>query len=245
LFSFLIRLFNRNRIGEENTKIVFLGSPGAGKGTYSTRIARILDVPHVSTGEIFRKAIKKDNHLGNQVNEYVKKGKLVPDDITINTLKKRIDEPDCQNGFILDGYPRTIPQAQALDEVVKIDAVLNLKIHEIILIRKISARRICEKCEENYNLIDVQETLDGLEYNMPAMNPKIAGICDKCGGTLIQRKDDRVEVIETRLNLYRQRSEPLIRYYQNRGLLEDIYVNLGLNKTISYIMKKLKHTVIK
>ena len=134
MFSFLIRLFNRNRIGEENTKIIFLGSPGAGKGTYSTRIARILGVPHVSTGEIFRKAIKKDNNLGNQVNEYVKKGKLVPDDITINTLKKRIDEPDCQNGFILDGYPRTIPQAQALDEVVKIDAVLNLKIHEKIVI---------------------------------------------------------------------------------------------------------------
>ena len=198
-------------------------------------------MPHVSTGKIFREAIKKDNDLGNQVNEYVKKGRLVPDNITINTLKKRIGEPDCQKGFILDGYPRTIPQAKALDGVVKIDAVLNLKIHEIVLIRKLSARRICSKCEENYNIIDVQETVDGMEYNLPAMHPKISGICNKCGGVLIQREDDCVEVIETRLKLYHQRSVPLIRYYQNRGLVEDIYVNLGMDRTISYIMNKLKH----
>ncbi len=227
-------------------KIIFLGSPGAGKGTYSTRIARLLDVPHVSTGELFREAIKKDSDFGNQVNEYVRKGRLVPDDITIITLKKRIDEPDCQNGFILDGYPRTIPQAQALDEVVKIDVVLNLKIHEIILIRKLSARRICDKCGEIYNIIDIEETLDGMDYNMPAMHPKTPGICDKCGGTLIQRKDDRVEVIETRLKQYHQQSEPLVRYYQSRGLVEDVYVNLGIDRTISRIMKKLKpQTVIK
>ena len=198
-------------------------------------------MPHVSTGKIFREAIRKDNDLGNKVNEYVIKGRLVPDNITINTLKKRIGEPDCQKGFILDGYPRTIPQAKALDGVVKIDAVLNLKIHEIVLIRKLSARRICSKCEENYNIIDVQETVDGMEYNLPAMHPKISGICNKCGGVLIQREDDRVEVIETRLKLYHQRSVPLIRYYQNRGLVEDIYVNLGMDRTISYIMNKLKH----
>lgn len=233
-------------IGDVNTKIIFLGLPGAGKGTYSTRIARLLDVPHISTGEIFRDAIKKDNDLGKQVNEYIRKGRLVPDDVTSNTLKKRIDEPDCQKGFILDGYPRTIPQARDLDDVVKIDAVLNLKIHEIILIRKLSARRICDKCGEIYNIIDVQETLDGMEYNMPAMHPKTPGICDKCGGTLIQRKDDRVEVIETRLKQYHQQSEPLIRYYRSRGLVEDIYVNLGIDRTISHIIKKLKpHMEIK
>jgi len=204
--------------GDVNTKIIFLGPPGAGKGTYSTRLARLLDMPRISTGEIFREAIKKDNDLGKQVTE----------------------------GFILDGYPRTIPQAQALDEVVKIDAVLNLRIHEKILIMKLSARRICDKCGEIYNIIDVRETLEGIEYNMPAMHPKTPGICDKCGGTLIQRKDDRVEVIETRLKLYHQQSEPLVRYYRSRGLVEDISVHLGIDRTISLIMKKLKpHMVIK
>jgi adenylate kinase len=233
-------------IGDVNTKIIFLGPPGAGKGTYSTRLATLLDVPHISTGDIFREAIKKDNDLGKQVKEYIRKGGLVPDDITINTLKKRIEEMDCQNGFILDGYPRTIPQAQALDEAVKIDAVLNLRIHEKILIMKLSARRICNNCGENYNIIDVQETLNGMEYHMPAMRPETPGKCDKCGGTLIQRKDDRVEVIETRLKLYHQQSEPLIRYYRSRGLIEDISVHLGIDRTISHIMKKLKpHMVIK
>jgi adenylate kinase len=129
---------------------------------------------------------------------------------------------------------------------VKIDAVLNLKIHEIILIMKLSARRICDNCGEIYNIINVQETLDGMEYNLPAMPPKTSGICDKCGGTLIQRKDDRVEVVLTRFKHYHQQSEPLIRFYQSRGLLEDIYVNLGIDRTISHIMKKLKlYKVIK
>ncbi|MCW4037432.1 MAG: adenylate kinase [Candidatus Bathyarchaeota archaeon] len=231
--------------GDVNTKIIFLGPPGAGKGTYSTRLSRLLDMPRISTGDIFREAIKEDKDLGKQVSEYIRKGRLVPDDITSNTLKKRIEEPDCQKGFILDGYPRTIPQAQALDEVVKIDVVLNLRIHEKILIMKLSARRICNKCGEIYNIIDVQETLGGMEYIMPAMHSKTPGICDKCGGTLIQRKDDRVEVIETRLKLYHQQSEPLVRYYRSRGLVEDISVHLGIDRTISLIMKKLKpHMVI-
>ncbi len=242
LFSFFVRLFKSNRIGEEHTKIIFLGSPGAGKGTYSTLLAKLLDVPHISTGDVFREAIKKNNNLGNHVKEYIRKGILVPDDITINILKKRIDEHDCEKGFILDGYPRTIPQAQALDEVVKIDAVLNLKIHEKIVIMKLSARRICNKCREGYNIIDVQETIYGMEYRLPAMRSKTPGICDKCGGTLIKRKDDCVKVIKTRLKQYHQQSEPLIGYYQSQGLVEDIYVNLGLDKTISHIMKKLKHT---
>jgi len=226
--------------GDVNTNIIFLGPPGAGKGTYSARLARILDIPHISTGEIFREAIKKNNDLGKQVNDYIRKGRLVPDSITSYILKRRIDEPDCQNGFILDGYPRTIPQAKALDEIVKIDAVLNLRIHEKISIMKLSARRICNQCGETYNIIDVEETLDGMEYQMPAMHPKTPGICDKCGGTLIQRKDDRVEVIETRLKLYHKQSEPLIRYYRSRGLVEDIYVHLGIDRTIAQIMKKLK-----
>jgi len=221
-------------------KIIFLGPPGAGKGTYSTRLASLLSIPHISTGDIFREAIKQDTDLGKQVCEYVRKGQLVPDDIAIDVLKKRIDEPDSQKGFILDGYPRTIPQAEALDEVVKIDAVLNLRIHETILIAKLAARRICDKCGEIYNIIDILETRDGVAYNMPGMRPQTPGHCDKCGGPLIQRKDDQVEVIETRLKLYHQQSESLIRYYRGQGLVEDVYVHLGIDRTIAQIMGKLK-----
>ena len=221
-------------------KIIFLGPPGAGKGTYSTRLSSLLGIPHISTGDIFREAIKQDTDLGKQVCEYVRKGQLVPDDIAIDVLKKRIEEPDCQKGLILDGYPRTIPQAEALDEVVKIDVVLNLRIHETILIAKLAARRICDKCGEIYNIIDIQETLDDVEYNMPGMRPQTPGRCDKCGGTLIQRKDDRVEVIETRLKQYHQQSEPLIHYYRGQGLVEDVYVHWGIDRTIAQIMGKLK-----
>ncbi len=223
-----------------NTRIIFLGPPGAGKGTYSTRLASFLGIPHISTGDIFRDAIKQNSALGKQVVEYVQQGQLVPDAITIDVLKSRIGEPDCQQGFILDGYPRTIPQAEALDAVAKIEVVLNLRIHEAILIAKLAARRVCEDCGEIYNIIDIHETLDDVEYDMPGMRPQTPGRCDVCGGTLMQRKDDQVEVIETRLKQYHQQSEPLIHYYHRQGLIEDIYVHLGIDQTIAQILNKLK-----
>ena len=224
-------------------KIIFLGPPGSGKGTYSTRLSRLLGIPHISTGDIFREAVKQGTELGKKVNEYLMRGELVPDNITTNVLKERISKPDCEKGFILDGYPRTMPQAKALDEFVEIDLVINLNIHEKILIEKLSARRICVNCGEIYNIADTKETIDGVKYDMPPMLPKTPGVCDKCGGKLIHRKDDRVEVIKTRLKLYRKQSEPLIRSYRKRGLVEDVLVNAGLEKTVPKIMEKLKsHT---
>jgi len=213
------------------TKIIFLGPPGSGKGTYSSYVSWLLDIPHISTGQIFREAIKQNTDLGKTVNEYLQKGALVPDEVTIRVLKERMSKPDCQKGFILDGYPRTMPQAKSLDEAVDIDVVINLKIHETILIKKLSARRICEKCGDIYNIADIYETVEA---------PKTPGTCDKCGGKLIQRKDDRVEVIKTRLRLDRERSEPLIRYYRERGLVEDVSVHLGLDKTMPIIIDKVK-----
>ena len=227
-------------------KIIFLGPPGSGKGTYSAYVSWLLGIPHISTGKIFREAIKQNTELGKMVTEYLRKGMLVPDEVTISVLKERINKPDCQKGFILDGYPRTMPQAESLNELVEIDVVINLKMHEKILITKLSARRICEKCGDTYNIVDIDETIDGVKYDMPSMPPKSLGTCDKCGGRLIQRKDDRVEVIRTRLRLYREQSEPLIRYYRERGLIEDVLVHLGLEKTIPKIIDKVKaHKVVR
>lgn len=133
-------------------KIMFLGPPGSGKGTYSSRIGYLLSIPHISTGDIFRDAVKQRSALGNKVSEYMKKGELVPDKITIEVLRNRLAQPDCKKGFILDGYPRTIPQAEALDKIVKLDIVFNLRVPEDILVRKLSARRVCKNCGEIYNV---------------------------------------------------------------------------------------------
>jgi len=221
-------------------KIIFLGPPGAGKGTYSSRIGRMLGVPHISTGDIFRDAVDQGTELGRRVSEYLKNGELVPDEITIEVLKDRIAQPDCGKGFILDGYPRTIPQAEALERIVNIDVVFDLEMHEDVLIRKLSARRICGVCGEIYNVADIRETIDGVKYDLPPMLPKVPGICDKCGGELVQRKDDTIEVIRERLNVYKVQTEPLIEYYRRKGLLEEVFVNAGLEATVPKIMAKLK-----
>lgn len=219
--------------------IIFLGPPGSGKGTYSARIGKLLGMPHISTGNIFREAIKEQNEMGKRVKQYIKRGELVPNDVTINVLKERISKPDCNKGFILDGYPRTRTQAKILDTLVEVDLVINLNIHEKILIKKISARRICVKCGEIYNIADINESINGVKYIMPPMLPKKLGICDKCGGKLIQRKDDRVVVLKNRVNLYRKQTEPLIRFYRKRGIVEDILVNFGSKEGVPIIMKKV------
>ncbi len=221
-------------------KIIFLGPPGAGKGTYSSRIGRILKIPQISTGDIFREAVKQGTELGKKVAGYMKLGKLVPDEITIEILEARINQPDCDKGFILDGYPRTIQQAEALDKAVKVDIVFNLLVPEDILIKKLSARRVCTTCGEIYNVADIKEIINGVKYDMPPMLPKIPGICDKCGGELVQRKDDTVDVIKERLSVYKRQTEPLIVYYKKKDLLADIYVNTGPDIMIPKIMAKLK-----
>lgn len=220
-------------------KIMFLGPPGSGKGTYSSRIGKLLGIPHISTGDIFRDAVGQGSPLGNKVSEYMKRGELVPDEITIEVLRNRLAQPDCKKGFILDGYPRTIPQAEALDKIVKLDVVFNLRIHEDVLVRKLSARRVCKNCGEIYNVAEIKETVNGVKYDMPPMLPNVPGVCDKCGGELIQRKDDTAEVIEERLKVYDAQTKPLIEYYKRRGLLKDVFVSSGPEIMVPSIMAKL------
>lgn len=221
-------------------RIIFLGPPGAGKGTYSSKIGQILGIPHISTGAIFREAVELRTEVGKSVSEYLKRGELVPDGITINILKTRIDQPDCINGFILDGYPRTTPQAEALDRAVNINVVFNLKINETVLVRKIFARRICKVCGEIYNVASIKETIDGVKYDMAPMLPKISGICDNCGSKLVQRKDDTIDIINKRLKVYRIQTEPLIKYYESKCLLKEILVNAGPEVMVPKIIAKIE-----
>lgn len=198
-------------------KFVFLGPPGVGKGTYASRIAPKLRIAHISTGDIFREEVKNQTELGSKIDGIMKSGGLVSDEIVIEALKSRIAKDDCKNGFILDGFPRTIGQAQALDEMVKIDMALNIEIPENILIEKISARRVCRECGDIYNVADINR--EGIR--MPPMLPKAEGKCDSCGGDLYQRSDDKVEVIKERLKAYHEQTRTLIDYYREKGLLQD------------------------
>lgn len=220
-------------------KIIFLGPPGSGKGTYSSRIEKQLGIPHISTGDIFREAVNKGSELGKKVSDYMKRGELVPDEVTIAVLKDRLSMADCKNGFILDGYPRTIPQAEALEKITNINIVLNLTINEDVLIQKLTARRICKVCGEIYNVADIRGVIDGVKYDMGPMLPKVSGKCDKCGGELVQRKDDTVEVIAERLKVYKDQTEPLIKYYRKKKLLEDVLVNAGPEVIVPKIMARL------
>lgn len=201
-------------------KKIFLGPPGSGKGTYSKRISPIRDVSHISTGDILRENIKNQTGIGNEAKIYIDKGELVPDEIVIEMLKTRISQPDCEKGFILDGFPRTIEQAKAIQESTKIDIVINLNLPEEILIEKICARRVCKGCGDIYNIADINR--EGIR--MPPMNPKQEGICDKCGDELIQRDDDNEETVKQRLEVYKKQTQPLIDFYKQEGLLKDVHI---------------------
>ena len=222
-----------------------MGPPGSGKGTYASRLGPILGIPHISTGDIFREEANRNTPLGKEVAGYMSRGELVPDDLTVQVLKERMKRPDCLNGYILDGYPRTIHQAEELDKFSSVDVVILLKILEDILIGKLSARRVCGKCGEIYNIADIRRTVSGQTFDLPAMLPKVSGICDKCGGELIQRKDDTEHVIRNRLMVYREQAEPLVRYYRDKGLIEDIYVTSGPNIMVPKIREQLKRRLEK
>jgi len=189
-------------------KIVLLGPPGAGKGTYASRLTKDLGIPHIATGDMVRKEINAETELGKRIKEYSTKGKLVPDKIIIELLENRLNEPDCEEGFILDGFPRTIQQAEALERISDIDVVINLEVPDEIIIKRLSNRLICEDC--------------GAIYNRLTLKPERDNICDECGGRLYQREDDNPEVIQERLNVYRDKTEPLITYYKEKGLLEEV-----------------------
>jgi adenylate kinase len=182
--------------------LIILGAPGSGKGTQTTRLKAKLNIPAISTGDMFRKEIKEETELGKRIKKYLDSGQLVPDEIVIDVIKERIKQPDCKNGFILDGFPRTLEQAKALDKIVKIDACINLSVPKEIIVKRLSARRTCKNCGEIYNLL--------------VLKPKVDGVCDKCGGPLFQRDDDRESVIEERFRVYERQTEPLLKYYESR-----------------------------
>jgi len=189
-------------------RLIFLGAPGAGKGTLAATTSRRLGIPQISTGDIFRDAVKNETELGRQVKGIMERGELVPDELTVELIRERLNRPDTREGYILDGFPRTIPQADALGTFQRIDAVINFQIEDDVVVRRLSGRRVCRAC--------------GAIYHVDNMPPKVPGLCDSCGGELYTRDDDKIEAIRNRLDVYRRQTEPLIAYYRERGLLHDI-----------------------
>jgi len=182
---------------------IIFGSPGSGKGTYASILEKKLGIVKISTGDIIREEIDKNTELGKRMKDYYDRGELVPDDIVIEALKRRISEPDCvERGIIFDGYPRTIPQAEALSKITKIDIIINLNVPDWIIVERLSNRRTCKEC--------------GTNYNVKYLKPKIEGVCDKCGGELYQRDDDKPEVIRERIRVYQEQTQPLLAYYKGK-----------------------------
>ncbi|MEM1563536.1 MAG: nucleoside monophosphate kinase [Candidatus Bathyarchaeia archaeon] len=184
--------------------LIMFGAPGSGKGTYASRLKEHLNVEVIATGDIFREMMKEGTPLGEKVRNHVEKGLLVPDDITIEVLKRSLAEIPKDKGFILDGYPRTVEQAKALDEMAKISAIIHLVVPDWIIIERLSSRRICKNC--------------GAIYNLLFLKPKNDMVCDKCGGPLYQRPDDTPEVIKRRIEVYEKQTQPLLEYYREKGV---------------------------
>jgi len=193
--------------------ILFMGPPGAGKGTQAEKIVNKYNLPHISTGDMFRAAIANQTELGMTAKRYIDEGGLVPDDVTIGIVRERLSEADCQNGFLLDGFPRTVEQAKALDDIMtnlskKIEHVINIDVALDALKARLTGRRICKDC--------------GATYHVMFNPPKQANTCDKCGGELYQRKDDNGETVESRLSVYTSQTKPLLDYYQQTGNLVNV-----------------------
>lgn len=206
--------------------IIFFGAPGAGKGTQAEIVSKKLDIPTISTGNIIREAIKNGTQMGETAKSFIEAGKLVPDEVVIGIIKDRLDMDDCKNGFILDGFPRTIPQAEALDKMgVKIDVVLNIEVSDEDIITRMSGRRTCPKCGGTYHIV---------------FNPtKTEGICDNCGGELTIRKDDDPEVVKNRLEVYHNETEPLKAFYDGKGILKTVIGQKELKDTSALTAKAL------
>lgn len=182
---------------------IFLGPPGAGKGSLAVKVAEDYKIPHISTGDIFRANIKNQTELGKKVKAIIDSGSLVSDEMTFELVKDRLSQSDCANGYILDGFPRTIPQAEMLSGLVKDLAVVNFEISDEAVIKRLSTRRVCKGCGANYNIL--------------TLPPKKEGVCDSCGGELYQRDDDKQESILHRMEVYREQTEPLINFYKEKG----------------------------
>ncbi|MCK4633304.1 nucleoside monophosphate kinase [Candidatus Bathyarchaeota archaeon] len=209
---------------------MIFGPPGSGKGTYASRLQSKLGIPAISIGDIFREITEIDSALAREIKRYMNAGELVPDKTTQTVLKERLSEDDTKRGFILDGYPRTLEQAKALTDFVKIDVTINLVVPKWIIIERLTSRRICKNCGE--------------VYNVRFLKPRMEGVCDKCGGELHQRVDDTVEVIEERLRVYEKQTQPLLAYYTDRVPFVEFKcedINTPPEVAVEEILKKLKN----
>jgi len=208
-----------------------MGPPGAGKGTQAEMLLKELDISHVSTGDMFRAAIKAGTEMGKKAKEYMDAGKLVPDEVVVGMVKERLSQPDCAKGFLLDGFPRTLPQADALsatlDEMgIKLNGVINVDVPREKLMARLTGRRVCRGCGASYHMI----------FNPPANE----GVCNSCGGELYQRDDDNEATVSNRLDVYEAQTQPLIDYYKNKGLLININGDQDINKVLADILAALK-----
>ena len=203
--------------------IILLGAPGAGKGTQATKISDEFALPHISTGDIFRENIKNETEIGLLAKSFIDKGQLVPDDVTCKIVEERIQRPDCKNGFMLDGFPRTIPQAETLDKITNVDVVINIDVAFDEVMQRLCGRRVCKNCGESYHV----STLNGVTT------------CSRCGGDLYQRKDDNPETVQKRLEVYTKQTAPLIEYYDKKGVLFTVVSKTTAEDTYAKVSAKL------
>jgi adenylate kinase len=211
-------------------RFILLGAPGAGKGTQAAMLAEKFNIPHISTGDIFRSNIKNETELGKRAKEYIDKGALVPDEVTVDIVKDRLGKPDCINGFILDGFPRTIPQADYLEKVlnemkVSLDNVIEIFVPDEDIVKRMSGRRVCPGCGTSYHML----------YNPPAQY----NVCDNCKAALIQREDDNEVTVKNRLKTYHEQTEPLIDYYRGKGKLLVVEGQEEIEDTTKELLKAL------
>lgn len=207
--------------------IVILGPPGVGKGTYAGFLSEKYNIPKISVGDLFRRAIKDETELGKKIKNYVSSGDLVPDEIVIELVKNRLQEDDCRRGFLLDGYPRTVAQAEAMGKFKKIDVALNFVAPDEVIMSRIGGRRTCSKC--------------GAIYHIKNVPPKVEGICDNCGGRLVQRSDEKPQVIKNRLVVYREKTKPVIDYLRKKGHVVDIDAHYNIEEIDKIISQCEKH----
>lgn len=214
--------------------LILMGLPGAGKGTQAEKIVEKYNIPHISTGDMFRQAVKDETELGLKAKSFMDKGELVPDDVTIEIVRERLSKDDCSNGFLLDGFPRTVHQAESLEQILtdlnkKIDYCINIQVDKEILMKRLTGRRICKSCGATYHLV----------FNPPAQD----NMCDKCGGELYQRADDNAETVENRLEVNIKQQQPLLDFYQGKGYLVTIDGDQTIDQVFDNIdayLRKLK-----
>lgn len=211
-------------------KIVMLGAPGAGKGTQAKMIADQYSIPHISTGDIFRANIKEGTELGKEAKSYMDKGQLVPDELTVKILLDRVAKEDCKNGYVLDGFPRTIPQAEVLEDALtklkdKIDYAINVEVPDENIVRRMSGRRACLSCGATYHIVHIP--------------PKAEGVCDRCGKDLVLRDDDKEETVQKRLNVYHEQTQPLIDFYEKKGVLKEVDGTVDMKDVFAAITRIL------